>query len=249
MAKYEAVEDREEHLEEGKEVEEEDRYLESREREDGERNIESKEDEVYLERAEDERNLEREEEEYPSTNSAIQGDLCKPSRFSRDPMRGFFLQTLLECAECRQLPARKFSTHNAWQLHLKTFHKHIKTMADYKKLHGDPDLVKFKHVCRLCQVELILNLNVVKRHLHVQHGRSLASYQEQFREELVQERRERPVVQPSHTLEGWWEGCLYRWGQALSNEGGLLELDFLAPLPTPTIHNDMTMHRREIARI
>ena len=43
------------------------------------------------------------------------GDPCQaqPSRFSRDPLRGFFLQTVMECRECQQRPTKKFSTHNA----------------------------------------------------------------------------------------------------------------------------------------
>ena len=30
-----------------------------------------------------------------------------------------------------------------------------------------------------------------------------------FRAELLEERKGRPIVRPQHTLEGWWEGCLY----------------------------------------
>ena len=110
------------------------------------------------------------QETYLPTSELTQGDYCKPSRFSKDPLRGFFQQTVVECAECKHRPTKKFSTNNAWQLHMKTFHKHIKSIGQYKQLHGDPDLVKFKHECRVCGLQLILNLNVVKRHLQAQHN-------------------------------------------------------------------------------
>ena len=55
----------------------------------------------------------------------------------------------------------------------------------------------------------MLNPSVVKRHLVSQHSSTLAAYTEQFRAELERERRCRPLVAASHTLEGWWEGCLY----------------------------------------
>eukprot|EP00092_Neocalanus_flemingeri_P030405 GFUD01033005.1.p1 GENE.GFUD01033005.1~~GFUD01033005.1.p1 ORF type:complete len:1447 (+),score=438.90 GFUD01033005.1:81-4421(+) len=148
-------------------------------------------------------------EPYLDTSTLTEGEYCQPSRYSRDPLKGFFLQTILECKECPQRPTKKFATHNAWQLHIKTFHKHIKTITDYKAVHGDPDLVKFRHQCRMCLQELVLNLSVVKRHLLHQHQTNLATYLAKFREELVQERLGRPIVPPSHTLEGWWEGCMY----------------------------------------
>ena len=141
--------------------------------------------------------------------SSPESKVCKPSRYTKDPLRGFFLQTVAECAECPHRPTKKFSTHNAWTLHMKTFHKHIKTMAEYKKVHGDPDLVKFRHKCRICDQDMILNLSVVKRHLAAQHGTGLTEYLVKYRHQLEEERRARPVVPASHTLEGWWEGCLY----------------------------------------
>jgi len=148
-------------------------------------------------------------EPYIDTSTLTEGVFCQPSRYSRDPLRGFFLQTILECKECPLRPTKKFATHNAWQLHIKTFHKHMKTMSDYKSSHGDPDLVKFRHQCRLCMMELVLNLSVVKRHLKAQHQTSLTSYMTKYREELIKEKLGRPIVPPSHTIEGWWEGCMY----------------------------------------
>ena len=148
-------------------------------------------------------------EPYIDTSTLTEGDYCQPSRYSRDPLKGFFLQTILECKECPQRPSKKFATHNAWQLHIKTFHKHMKTITDYKNIHGDPDLVKFRHQCRMCLLELVLNLTVVKRHLRAQHQTTLANYMAKYREELIQERLGRPIVPASHTLEGWWEGCMY----------------------------------------
>ena len=43
-------------------------------------------------------------------------------------------------------------------------HKHI--------LH----IVKFKHTCRMCNVEMKLNLTVMKRHLDVQHKTTVENY-------------------------------------------------------------------------
>merc|ERR550519_245667 len=128
------------------------------------------------------------------------GDPCQaqPSRFSKDPLRGFFLQTVMECRECQQRPTKKFSTHNAWQLHLKTFHKQIKSIVEYKSLHGDPDLVKFRHRCRECGLDLVLHLGVVKRHLRAQHQLAVSTYLTRHRQELEEERRGRPVVPPMH---------------------------------------------------
>jgi len=148
-------------------------------------------------------------EPYIDTSTLTEGEYSQPSRYSKDPLKGFFLQTIIECKECPQRPSKKFATHNAWQLHMKTFHKELKTMTDYKNLHGDPDLVKFKHRCRLCSLELVLNLSVVKRHLRAQHQTSLTNYMAKYREDLINERLGRPILQSSHTLEGWWEGCMY----------------------------------------
>ena len=153
--------------------------------------------------------VETELEPYIDTSTLTEGEYSQPSRYSKDPLKGFFLQAILECKECPQRPSKKFATHNAWQLHIKTFHKELKTMTDYKNIHGDPDLVKFKHKCRLCSLELILNLSVVKRHLRAQHQTSLTNYMAKYREELINERLGRPIIQSSHTLEGWWEGCMY----------------------------------------
>ena len=155
------------------------------------------------------------------------GDPCQaqPSRFSRDPLRGFFLQTVMECRECQQRPTKKFSTHNAWQLHLKTFHKQIKSIVEYKSLHGDPDLVKFRHRCRECGLDLILHLGVVKRHLRAQHQLAVSTYLTRHRQELEEERRGRPVVPPMHTLDGWWEGCLYCCGICGCTYGGQLAFE------------------------
>ena len=155
------------------------------------------------------------------------GDPCQPqpSRFSKDPLRGFFLQTVMECRECQQRPTKKFSTHNAWQLHLKTFHKQIKSIVEYKSLHDDPDLVKFRHRCRECGLDLVLHLGVVKRHLRAQHQLTVSTYLTRHRQELEEERRGRPVVPPMHTLDGWWEGCLYCCGICGYTYGGQLAFE------------------------
>ena len=139
-----------------------------------------------------------------------QQELSQPSRYSKDQLEGFFLQTILECKECPQRPSKKFATHSAWWLHIRACHKDLKSMADYKNIHGDPDLVKFKHKCRLCNMELVLNMSVVRRHLKVQHQMSLTNYMTIYREELLKERLGRPIIPSKHTLEGWWEGCMYR---------------------------------------
>ena len=154
-------------------------------------------------------------------------DSCQaqPSRFSKDPLRGFFLQTVMECRECQQRPTKKFSTNNAWQLHLKTFHKQIKSIVEYKSLHGDPDLVKFRHRCRECGLDLVLHLGVVKRHLRAQHQLAVSTYLTRHRQELEEERRGRPVVPPMHTLDGWWEGCLYCCGICGYTYGGQLAFE------------------------
>ena len=164
--------------------------------------------------------------EEASTNSSFSPDnLRQPSRFSKDPLRGFFLQTVMECKECEQRPTKKFSTHNAWQLHLKTFHKQIKSIAEYKSLHGDPDLVKFRHRCRECGLNLVLHLGVVKRHLRAQHQLTVATYLTKHRQQLEEERKGRPVVPPMHTLDGWWEGCLYCCGICGYTYGGQLAFE------------------------
>ena len=162
-----------------------------------------------------------------SNSPASSGDPCQaqPSRFTKDPLRGFFLQTVMECRECRQRPTKKFSTHNAWQLHLKTFHKQIKSIVEYKSLHGDPDLVKFRHRCRECGLDLVLHLGIVKRHLRAQHQLTVATYLTRHRQELEEERRGRPVVPPMHTLDGWWEGCLYCCGICGYTYGGQLAFE------------------------
>ena len=167
----------------------------------------------------------RNSDEGKETSPCSSGDLCRPSRFSKDPLRGFFLQTVMECKECEQRPTKKFSTHNAWQLHLKTFHKQIKSIAEYKSLHGDPDLVKFRHKCRECGLDLVLHLGVVKRHLRAQHQLTVSTYLTRHRQELEEERRGRPVVPPLHTLDGWWEGCLYCCGICGYTYGGQLAFE------------------------
>ena len=132
------------------------------------------------------------------------------SRFSKDPLRGFFLQTVLECLECPERPSKKFSFFTSWQLHLKAHHKHLANIGEYKEKHGDPDLVHFKHTCRLCDTELKLNQTVMKRHLALKHKMSIGQYVQTFREELLEERKSRPSIRVArHTLAGWWEGCLY----------------------------------------
>ena len=152
-----------------------------------------------------------EEEDSPDVdlNSLTDGEFSQPAKYTKDPLKGFFLQTILECAECPERPTRKFSSYNAWLLHLRSSHKYFSCLADYKTSHGDPSVVKFKHHCRLCGLELFLNLTIVKRHLAVQHGTSVSQYLSQFREELVAEKMSRPVVAPSQSLAGWWEGCMY----------------------------------------
>ena len=152
-----------------------------------------------------------EEEDSPDVdlNSLTDGEFSQPAKYTKDPLKGFFLQTILECAECPERPTRKFSSYNAWLVHLRSSHKYFSCLADYKTSHGDPSVVKFKHHCRLCGLELFLNLTIVKRHLAVQHGTSVSQYLSQFREELVAEKMSRPVVAPSQSLAGWWEGCMY----------------------------------------
>ena len=63
-------------------------------------------------------------------------------------------QAVLECRACPARPARQFGTQNAWQLHLKTAHVELGGLAGYRALHGDPDLAKFRHTCRLCNTDL-----------------------------------------------------------------------------------------------
>ena len=157
------------------------------------------------------RKLARLEEPGPEVdlNSLTDGEFSQPAKYSKDPLKGFFLQTILECAECPERPSRKFSSYNAWLVHLRSAHKYFSSLADYKASHGDPSVVKFKHHCRICGLEMMLNLTIVKRHLSVQHSTSVGQYLAQFREELLQEKMSRPVVAPSHSLEGWWEGCMY----------------------------------------
>ena len=104
----------------------------------------------------------------------------KPSRHSKDPLRGFFLQTILECRECPDRPARRFSFFTSWQLHLRTHHPHLGNIANYRREHGDPDLVHFKHTCRLCHIELKLNLTVMKRHLALKHNKTVEQYLGKF---------------------------------------------------------------------
>ena len=104
----------------------------------------------------------------------------KPSRHSKDPLRGFFLQTILECRECPDRPARRFSFFTSWQLHLRTHHPHLGNIANYRLKHGDPDLVHFKHTCRLCNIELKLNLTVMKRHLALKHSKTVEQYLGKF---------------------------------------------------------------------
>ena len=82
---------------------------------------------------------------------------------------------------------KKLSSYNAWLVHLRSSHKYFSCLADYKTSHGDPSVVKFKHNCRLCGLELFLNLTIVKRHLSVQHSTSVSQYLSQFREELLEE--------------------------------------------------------------
>ena len=150
-----------------------------------------------------------EEDKNIDLNSLTDGEFSQPTKYSKDPLKGFFLQTILECAECEERPTKKFSSYNAWLVHLKSSHKSLSTLADYKAAHGDPSVVKFKHRCRVCNLEMFLNLTIIKRHLAVQHGTSVSQYLAQYREELLQEKRSRPLLAPQHTLEGWWEGCMY----------------------------------------
>ena len=150
---------------------------------------------------EDDKNWTSNKEDRPSP--------LKPSRFSKDPLRGFFLQTVLECLQCPERPSRKFSFFTSWQLHLKTHHKDLANIAEYRQRHGDPDLAHFKHSCRMCDTELRLNQTVMKRHLALKHKTTIGQYLETFREELALERKSRPSIRSSHTLDGWWEGCLY----------------------------------------
>ena len=115
-------------------------------------------------------------EEVVSSGCPAPGPPPRPSRLARDPLRGFFLQTVMECAACAQQPTRKFSTHNAWQLHLKTFHKELRSIVEYKAVHGEPDLARFRHECRECGLDLLLHLGVVKRHLRGKHGLATDQY-------------------------------------------------------------------------
>ena len=142
-------------------------------------------------------------------SSLTDGEYSAPTKYSKDPLKGFFLQTVLECAECEERPTRKFSSYNAWLVHLKSSHKGFSSLADYKAAHGDPSVVKFKHSCRVCGLEMFLNLTIIKRHLSVQHQMNVTQYLAQFREELLEEKRSRPLLASQHTLEGWWEGCMY----------------------------------------
>ena len=92
--------------------------------------------------------------------------------------------------------------------HLKLTHNNMNKSA-YMEKHGNPDLCQFKHSCYLCSKVLNLKQNSVKKHLRAVHSLQLEEYVARFRTELMLERSRRPVIQPSHTLEGWWEGCMY----------------------------------------
>ena len=148
-------------------------------------------------------------EPYLDTSSLTEGEYSQASQSLKDPLKGFFLQTILECKECTQRPTKKFGTHSAWQVHMKTSHKELQTMIDYKNIHGDPEIAKFRHKCRLCSLELVLSLSVVKKHLKTQHQTNLTNYTIKFREELISESQGRPIIKSSRTLEGWWDGCMY----------------------------------------
>ena len=56
----------------------------------------------------------------------------QPNKFNKDPLSGFFLQTVMECKECPERPTRKFAFFNSWQVHIKGHHKDLSTIALYK---------------------------------------------------------------------------------------------------------------------
>ena len=109
-------------------------------------------------------------------SKAIKTEADPSSRLNKDPLRGFFLQTVMECKECDGQESRKFSFVTSWNLHLKSHHKQFNNIADYKAKHGDPFLVRFKHSCRHCHVEMNLNQFVMKRHLASKHNQSIEEY-------------------------------------------------------------------------
>ena len=59
-------------------------------------------------------------------------ELSQPDKFNRDPLKGFFLQTVLECKECPERPTRKFAFFNSWQIHMKSQHKDLASITLYK---------------------------------------------------------------------------------------------------------------------
>ena len=73
-------------------------------------------------------------------------------------------------------------------------------MAEYRARHGDPDITRYRHACHLCGVRLILNGGVVRKHFLGKHGLELETYMDRFRDELLQEKKERPVMPSTHTL-------------------------------------------------
>ena len=56
----------------------------------------------------------------------------QPDKFNKDPLKGFFLQTVLECKECPERPTRKFAYFNSWQIHMKSQHKDLSSITLYK---------------------------------------------------------------------------------------------------------------------
>jgi len=136
-------------------------------------------------------------------------EIQQPSNSTKNPLSGYFLQTVMECKECPDRPPRLFSFFSSWVIHLKSQHPDLANMNEYKQKHGDPDIVKFKHVCRMCNIEMRLNLTVMKRHLAVKHKTTVVKYLELFREELIEERKKRPIIGSRYSLKGWWEGCLF----------------------------------------
>ena len=75
-------------------------------------------------------------------------EIQQPSNSTKNPLSGYFLQTVMECKECPDRPPRLFSFFSSWVIHLKSQHPDLANMNEYKQKHGDPDIVKFKHVCR-----------------------------------------------------------------------------------------------------
>jgi hypothetical protein len=73
-------------------------------------------------------------------------------------------------------------------------------VSDYRSRHGDPDITRYRHACLLCGLRLILNSGVVRKHFLAKHALELEAYMQRFRDQLLKEKRERPVMPTHHTL-------------------------------------------------